>query len=94
MNWFKKKSANKVFKDTWLNNALEQHSKHQSDTFKLLEEVERLQRESLIPNCFKTATSEYFNIRTILGQYAHSYIDMLKQSEKEPEMTLKEYLEL
>jgi hypothetical protein len=96
MNWIRKILSKRKLEDSWLTKQIQQNFENQKDVIKLLDEVKRLQNEEKIPRCFKkqnTSTLK-FRVRTILGQYAHSYIDVLKQSEITPNMTLKEYFDL
>ena len=86
----------KTKKRDWWSKILEQKEKHQLDTIKVLDEVNRLESEGKIYSCFKKANSRTckFRVRTILGRFAHSYIDVLKKTKSNPDMTLKEYSEI
>lgn len=88
--FFNRRKANRFAKNTFINNAFESAANHDKDTITLLEEVRRLQKADKIHSCFHRSHSKTYKIRTILGQYANSYLDTLKYLKSNPDMTLKE----
>jgi len=89
-----RKRTKKVEINGFIDNAVRQHVHSELETFKLMETRNDLSSENKIPNCFYLKKTCSFRIRTILGQYAHSYMDVLRMTTANPDMTLKEFQEL